>query len=55
MMLIPPSPADLASTGSSPTYVTSAWVTATGYAKDAKVRYQVASVWYDYTCIRAHT
>lgn len=55
MMLIPPSPADLAFTGSSPTYVTSAWVTATAYAKDAKVRYQVASVWYDYTCIRAHT
>lgn len=57
MLIVNPHPASLARTGSSPTYVYSAW-TSTGspyYALDAVVRYEVSSVWYDYRCRRGHT
>ena len=56
MLIIRAHPASLARTGSSPTYVYSAW-TGSGnpyYALDAVVRYQVSSVWYDYRCRRGH-
>lgn len=57
MLIIRPHPASLARTGSSPTYVYSAWTSSGSpyYALDAVVRYQVSSVWYDYRCRRGHT
>ena len=55
MMIIPPIPSNLAYTGSGPTYVSAAWVTATAYAKNDVRRYQVSSIWYDYKCLRSHT
>lgn len=54
MMIIPPIPSNLAYTGSGPTYVSAAWVTATAYAKNDVRRYQVSSIWYDYKCLRSH-
>jgi hypothetical protein len=53
MMIIPPIPSNLAYTGSGPTYVSAAWVTATAYAKNDVRRYQVSSIWYDYKCLRS--
>lgn len=56
MMLISPAAASLAFTGSSPTYLQSAWAAGTAYAKYAIRRYAPSgSTYYDYTCIRAHT
>lgn len=56
MMLISPAAASLAFTGSSPTYLQSAWAAGTAYAKYAVRRYAPSgSTYYDYTCIRAHT
>jgi hypothetical protein len=43
-------------TGSSPTYIHSAWITSTAYALNAMVRYEIQSgVWRDYRCKQAHT
>ena len=46
----------LAYTGSSPTYIYSAWVTATAYAVGDMRRYVVSTgVWRDFRCKIAHT
>ena len=56
MQLISPVAASLSFTGSSPTYVNSAWATSTAYAKYAVRRYAPSgSTYYDYTCKIAHT
>lgn len=56
MELIAPRPLSLAKTGSSPTYIYSAWTSSSPYyALDAVVRYEVSGVWYDYRCRRGHT
>ena len=55
MEMIYPLAITLDQTGSTPTYVYSAWATSTSYAYNQVVRYQVSSVWYDYRCRRSHT
>lgn len=56
MELIVPRPLALAKTGSSPTFIYSAWTTSGSpyYAINAMVRYQVSGVWYDYRCRFGH-
>lgn len=53
--LIPPLLANLAYTGTSPVYLSTAWATSTAYAKNDVRRYEVSSVWWDYKCLRSHT
>lgn len=55
MQIIPPMALSLAKTGSSPTYVYSAWATSTAYAKDALIRDNSSGVWRDYRAKSAHT
>ena len=56
MEVIVPLESALAYTGSSPTYIYSAWVTATAYAVGDMRRYEVSTgVWRDFRCKIAHT
>lgn len=55
MRILVPQRSDLAFTGSSPTFVYAQWSSSSvSYAYNAKVRYQVSGVWYDYRCRYTH-